>query len=89
MPNEYLSSLVTAPAGSGKTTTIVSRYLHELRAGHSPDQVIAITFTRRAAAELVERLEQVLGREIAAELRTLPAAAAPPAAPAAPPAAAA
>jgi ATP-dependent exoDNAse (exonuclease V) beta subunit len=62
MPNEYLSSLVTAPAGSGKTTTIVSRYLHELRTGHSPDQVIAITFTRRAAAELVERLEQVLGQ---------------------------
>lgn len=60
MPEEYLRSLVTAPAGSGKTTTIVSRYLHELRAGHSPDQIIAITFTRRAAAELVERLEQVL-----------------------------
>jgi hypothetical protein len=40
-------------------------------------------------ARALERLEQVLGREIAAELRTLPAAAAPPAAPAAPPAAAA
>jgi ATP-dependent exoDNAse (exonuclease V) beta subunit len=65
MSLEYLRSLVTAPAGSGKTTTIVSRYLHELRAGLSPDQIIAITFTRRAAAELVERLEQVLGEFVA------------------------
>jgi len=40
-------------------------------------------------ARALERLEQVLVREIAAELRSLPAAAAPPADPAAPPAAAA
>ncbi len=56
----YRKSYVSAPAGSGKTTTIVRRYLHELRLGKSADKIVAITFTRLAAAELVNRVASVL-----------------------------
>ena len=56
----YRKSYVSAPAGSGKTTTIVRRYLHELRLGKSADEIVAITFTRLAAAELVNRVASVL-----------------------------
>ena len=56
----YRNSYVSAPAGSGKTTTIVRRYLHELRLGKSADEIVAITFTRLAAAELVNRVASVL-----------------------------
>lgn len=48
---------VTAGPGSGKTTVLVERYLHILRI-HKPniDQIVAITFTNRAANEMRERL---------------------------------
>lgn len=60
MNDAHLHMFVSAPAGSGKTTTIVNRYIHELRRGHTVDQIVAITFTRRAAAELIERVSAVL-----------------------------
>lgn len=60
----YRKSYVSAPAGSGKTTTIVRRYLHELRLGKSADEIVAITFTRLAAAELVNRVASVLGARL-------------------------
>ena len=56
----HLKDLVTAPAGSGKTVQLLRRYLHELRAGVLAERIVAITFTRDAAAELVDRLSHVL-----------------------------
>ena len=50
-------NLVLAGAGTGKTTTIVARVRHLLRQGASPDRVLAITFTRRAAAEIRSRVQ--------------------------------
>ncbi len=52
---------VTAGPGSGKTTVLVERYLHILRT-HKPniDQIVAITFTNRAANEMRERLRSDL-----------------------------
>jgi ATP-dependent helicase/nuclease subunit A len=48
---------VTAGPGSGKTTVLVERYLHILREHSlSIDQIVAITFTNRAANEMRERL---------------------------------
>ena len=48
---------VTAGPGSGKTTVLVERYLHILREySLSIDQIVAITFTNRAANEMRERL---------------------------------
>ena len=52
---------VTAGPGSGKTTVLVERYLHILRKHKlSIDQIVAITFTNRAANEMRERLRQNL-----------------------------
>jgi ATP-dependent helicase/nuclease subunit A len=53
--NRHIS--VTAGPGSGKTTVLVERYLHILREHSlSIDQIVAITFTNRAANEMRERL---------------------------------
>ena len=50
-------SLCIAPAGSGKTTTLVARACWLIATGTRPDEIRAITFNRRAAVELTERLD--------------------------------
>jgi superfamily I DNA/RNA helicase len=49
--------LCVAPAGSGKTTTLVARIAWLIDGGAAPDTVAAITFNKRAAEELGERLD--------------------------------
>ncbi len=53
---------VTAGAGSGKTTVLVERYLKILREGNveTPREIVAITFTEKAAAEMKERIIEEL-----------------------------
>ncbi len=48
--------LVLAGPGTGKTRTLVARVQHLLDEGTAPKRILAVTFTRRAAAELDERL---------------------------------
>ncbi|MDD5240247.1 MAG: UvrD-helicase domain-containing protein [Sulfuricella sp.] len=54
------SAVVEACAGSGKTWLLVSRIVRLLLAGAAPSEILAITFTRKAAQEMASRLREWL-----------------------------
>ncbi len=55
--------LVSASAGTGKTRTLIDRVMRVLRDGVPLDRLLVVTFTVKAAGELLERLRDGLGRD--------------------------
>ncbi|MCS7091361.1 MAG: UvrD-helicase domain-containing protein [Verrucomicrobiota bacterium] len=55
-------ALVIAGAGSGKTRTLTYRVAFLLEQGIPPDRLLLLTFTNKAAREMMQRVEQLLGR---------------------------
>lgn len=58
-------NLIIASAGTGKTSTIVGRIGHLLNNGVKPEEILLLTFTNKAAAEMVERLAGYFSKEVA------------------------
>lgn len=52
--------LVLAGAGTGKTRTIIARARHLLESGVSPGRILILSFTRKSAKEIVDRLQSAL-----------------------------
>lgn len=60
--------IIIAGAGSGKTKVLTTRIAHLMSLGVDPFRILALTFTNKAAAEMKERIEHILGNNEARNL---------------------
>jgi DNA helicase-2/ATP-dependent DNA helicase PcrA len=61
-PNK--SALILSGAGTGKTSVLVKRLAHLLNEGTQPENIMAVTFTNKAAGEIQQRLENELSQSL-------------------------
>ena len=66
--SSYAQNLIIASAGTGKTSTIVGRIGHLLSNGIAPNEILLLTFTNKAAAEMVARVAEYFGKDVAAKI---------------------
>ncbi|MBT3280064.1 MAG: ATP-dependent helicase [Campylobacteraceae bacterium] len=59
------NNLIIASAGTGKTSTIVGRIAHLLNTGSKPENILLLTFTNKAAAEMIARVAKYFGETTA------------------------
>ena len=64
-------NLIIASAGTGKTSTIVGRIAYLLNSGINPKEILLLTFTNKAAAEMINRVAKFFGKDIAKSLLDL------------------
>src|SRR4051794_21594596 len=62
---------VIASAGSGKTTVLTRRLVNLLRSGVPPEQILSVTFTRKAADEMGLRLKKIINNKQIVERLTI------------------
>ncbi len=58
-------NLIIASAGTGKTSTIVGRIANLINNGVNPEEILLLTFTNKAASEMVARVAKFFGKDIA------------------------
>ena len=66
--SSYKENLIIASAGTGKTSTIVGRIAYLLSSGIAPQEILLLTFTNKAAAEMVARVAEYFGADIATKI---------------------
>lgn len=58
-----LNSVVSAGAGSGKTTVLSQRFLELIKTGMNVDEILTLTFTKKATVEMSSRIYKVLEKD--------------------------
>ncbi|TLP40902.1 ATP-dependent helicase [Arcobacter arenosus] len=61
-------NLIIASAGTGKTSTIVGRIANLINNGVKPEEILLLTFTNKAAAEMVSRVAKFFGKDTAKKI---------------------
>jgi len=63
-------NLIIASAGTGKTSTIVGRIAHLLHSGVEPSKILLLTFTNKAAGEMIARLERFFPKKVVSKIES-------------------
>jgi len=61
-------NLIIASAGTGKTSTIVGRIAHLLQSGVEPSSILLLTFTNKAAGEMIARLQRFFPKKVVSKI---------------------